>query len=118
MQHLENNIQPPVKSKFRGYEIHLEDGEWLFSDTNEPTITTHQLRPCGFCKMMNTPEGHDGCLGELPGVMNACCGHGELNAAYIQFEGGRIIRGSLARWSVVGLKALNVCLRWLGRILK
>lgn len=25
---------------------------------------------------MPTPDGHDACLGELPGVKYACCGHG------------------------------------------
>jgi len=25
---------------------------------------------------MPTPEGHDACLGKLPGVGAACCGHG------------------------------------------
>jgi hypothetical protein len=42
--------------------------------------------------MVNTPEGHDGCIGRLPDVMNACCGHGE-SAAYIQYMDKSIIRG-------------------------
>ncbi len=47
---------------------------------------------CGYCGLAKTPEGHDGCLGTLPGdVMNACCGHGRPNEAYIQFwDGSRI----------------------------
>jgi len=33
-----------------------------------------------------TDEGHDGCLGTLPGpIMNACCGHGNWKIAYIQY---------------------------------
>jgi hypothetical protein len=43
--------------------------------------------------MENTPEGHDGCIGYLSAVMNACCGHGESAAAYIQFIDGSIIQG-------------------------
>ena len=70
-----------------------EDGEWYFSDTNAPTVTTWKRRPCGSCGMANTPEGCDGCIGRLPGVMNACCGHGEPETAYIQFTNGSIIRG-------------------------
>lgn len=35
----------------------------------------------------------DPCLGYLPGVRNACCGHGVSGAAYIQFDNGIIIRG-------------------------
>lgn len=42
---------------------------------------------CGHCGLDATPEGHDGCLGTLPGdVMNACCGHGNNDSAYIQFN--------------------------------
>lgn len=40
---------------------------------------------CGYCLKKRTTEGHDGCIGTLENVMNACCGHGEVDAAYIQF---------------------------------
>jgi hypothetical protein len=33
--------------------------------------------------MKRTENGHDPCIGELSGVMNACCGHGETDMAYI-----------------------------------
>ncbi len=83
---------------FRGYEIHKgKDGEWLFSETNELVSTTWRERPCGHCNAANTPGGYDGCIGHLPGVMNACCGHGDWKAAYIQFASGFIIRGAVAR---------------------
>jgi len=80
--------------KFRGYDIYFgKNGELFFCDTNEPTATTCMLRPCGHCGLKNTPEGHDACLGELPGVMNACCGHGERRESYIQFTNGVTVRG-------------------------
>lgn len=41
---------------------------------------------CGHCGIKRTPEGHDGCIGTLPNVMNACCGHGETRHAYVQFN--------------------------------
>jgi len=42
-------------------------------------------------------EGHSGahpdpCLGELPGVQGACCGHGDRADAYIGWENGCTIR--------------------------
>ncbi|HET8838063.1 MAG TPA: hypothetical protein VFM82_03625 [Flavobacteriaceae bacterium] len=40
---------------------------------------------CDHCGIKRTPEGHDGCIGTLPNVMNACCGHGEDRVAYVQF---------------------------------
>jgi len=41
---------------------------------------------CEHCKMKRTEDGHDACIGTLKNVMNACCGHGENNAAYVQFN--------------------------------
>lgn len=42
---------------------------------------------CLHCGLQVTPEGHDGCIGTLGnGVMNACCGHGSIDMAYIQFD--------------------------------
>lgn len=46
---------------------------------------------CQFCGKNRTPEGHDGCLGELIGVANACCGHGKVNKAYVQFLDGTVV---------------------------
>lgn len=81
------------KSYLRGHKIEKIDGEWVFSDTKEPTVKTWHKRPCGYCGEYNTPEGHDGCLGTLPGVMNACCGHGQTNEAYVQFLDGFSVHG-------------------------
>jgi len=48
---------------------------------------------CGHCGLKRTTEGHDGCIGTLKNVMNACCGHGEIKVAYVQFwDGSRIAR--------------------------
>lgn len=44
------------------------------------------IQTCDHCGKKRTPEGHDGCIGTLEGVMNACCGHGNVNGAYIQFN--------------------------------
>lgn len=35
----------------------------------------------------------DPCLGEIPGVVGACCGHGKKTKAYVQFEDGMTFRG-------------------------
>ena len=61
-----------------------------------------QRGTCTNCRKGPTPEGHDGCLGTLPGlIMNACCGHGDNNVAYIQYwgengKGGKRISGDEA----------------------
>jgi len=39
-------------------------------------------------------EVYDGCIGKLSGdIMNACCGHGSDQCAYIQYRNGDIVRG-------------------------
>lgn len=82
--------------KLRGYEIEEVDGEYVFCDTGEKTSTTYTQRPCGHCDKFQTKEGHDGCLGTLPGVFNACCGHGETKDAYIQYMDKTTIHGEEA----------------------
>ena len=57
----------------------------LVSDNPDPV--------CGQCGSMKTPEGHDGCLGTLPGVANACCGHGRESEAYVSLSDGRRLAG-------------------------
>lgn len=46
---------------------------------------------CAACKQFRTPEGHDPCIANLPGVLFACCGHGNTDG-YIKFEDGRCLR--------------------------
>ena len=80
-------------SKLRGHDIEYINNEWVYSDTKESTVSTFGIRSCGYCNEYNTPEGHDACLGELKGIMNACCGHGVAKEAYIQFLDGFSIHG-------------------------
>ena len=73
-----------ARGYLRGHEIKWVENKWVYSDNNQPTIGNE--RQCGYCGMGNTVEGHDSCLGTLPGVMNACCGHGKEDNAYVQFS--------------------------------
>lgn len=81
-------------SKLRGHNIIFVDGKWLYQDTRAPTAGNE--RDCGYCGKANTKEGHDCCLGTLPNVMNACCGHGNIEEAYIQYSDGAIVGGEKA----------------------
>lgn len=81
---------------WRGHEIYRDrDGVWRYRDTDVPTATLPD-RACGHCGEANTPEGHDACLGALPGVINACCGHGETETAYVALAGGETYRAEQA----------------------
>lgn len=60
---------------------------------NPPDQSINRM-PCVKCGKLPTKENHDACLGTLPGVVDACCGHG-VTEAYINFENGLTLRGSL-----------------------
>ena len=58
-------------------------------------VSTHKKAakelPCGRCGKPPINK-HDPCIANLPGVENACCGHG-IEEGYIVFKNGIIIRG-------------------------
>jgi hypothetical protein len=79
--------------------------DWRYADTGAPCpgnpMTEGDERPCVFCGRLADLDGPDPCLGWLPGVQNACCGHGlgpsaYDDHAYVQFIGGRTLRGAEA----------------------
>ena len=61
-------------------------------------VGSGQFGVCEKCNLMPTQEGHDGGLGTLNDsiVMNACCGHGDIEYAYIQYWDSNCIRGDKA----------------------
>ncbi len=60
----------------RGHKIiwNPKKDDWFYADTGE--LVTNIDRPCIRCGEKPTKEGHDACLGNLPNVKFACCGHG------------------------------------------
>ena len=66
---------------------------WYYTDTDR-LVANDPNRVCGECGKENTPEGHDGCLGALPGVTNACCGHGQVAEAYVVLLDGTRLAGT------------------------
>lgn len=72
------------------------EGYWIFEDTGERLPATGgKVRPCKKCgKLFPLGKGEvDPCLGVLPGVNNACCGHGVSKASYVRFTNGMVIQG-------------------------
>lgn len=74
----------PVATRL-GHVIRFNSDEELHAKTQDLT--------CIKCNLKPTPEGSDPCLGNLPGVLYACCGHGKPGRAYILFENGIHIQG-------------------------
>lgn len=81
--------------KHRGHLMRFDGVEWKYDDFNT-SVSDWPDRPCGHCGLANTAEGHDGCLGTLPNVMNACCGHGDVADAYVQYSRGMAVYGEEA----------------------
>ncbi|MBM7580029.1 hypothetical protein [Jeotgalibacillus terrae] len=81
----------------RGHEIYYDGEQWRYKDNDQPTMKHWKYRACGYCNKPNRPDEHDACLGELPGVINACCGHGQSDEAYVMFENGEAARGKTAQ---------------------
>ena len=70
---------------------------WEFEDIRM-RVDKEPMRTCGRCLMPSLPGcDYDPCLGLLPGVLNACCGHGRREESYIQFGNGLLVQGFAIR---------------------
>jgi hypothetical protein len=76
----------------RPYHRHDNDDRWVWSETGEPYKSPCRKVRCPVCNKCRTRAGHDPCIPNLPGVVNACCGHGKSSGGYIEFVDGRLIR--------------------------
>lgn len=74
------------RSNTYGYQIEFKNNKWVYSDTNESAT---KIRECKHCGKLPTNEGYDGCLGYLPDVAHACCGHG-IDKPYVKFNDGEV----------------------------
>lgn len=83
-----------ITSFFNGQKIIWDGKAWRYEDGEKADVS----RPCPKCGKLPTKEGHDACLGTLPGVFAACCGHG-VEKGYVMFENGMTIKGE---WSMEG----------------
>jgi hypothetical protein len=81
----EFNGNPVVTIAEDGFDI------WRYADNLEK-IDFYHPRCCPYCKQKPTAEGHDACLGTLPNVKFACCGHHSSNGhPYVIFNDDTII---------------------------
>jgi hypothetical protein len=66
----------------RGHRV-IDDGTGWKYDDGHPFDDS---RPCATCKVMHEEDGPDPCLGWLPGVDFACCGHGDPSYEYVKVK--------------------------------
>ena len=78
-----------ITSTQNGHKIiyNTDNNSWYY-ESGQLAIENIKCKKCG---KLPTKDGHDDCISNLPGVKNACCGHGK--EGYIQFIDGTIIRG-------------------------
>lgn len=80
-----------ILARLDGYAIVPKDHYYRLYRAQGEVEETHW--PCKGCGAVSpTPEGHDPCIANIPGVVHACCGHG-TGHGYVMFEDGRTIRG-------------------------
>jgi len=74
-------------SNINGNPIYYDEAAEIFryASDDEP-INWNNHRPCPKCGKRPFDTGEDACMGYLPGVVSACCGHG--GEGYIEFENG------------------------------
>ena len=93
-------------STCRGHPIIWEGpddgGGWVYEDTRKALPDRGgKLRQCPKCGALGQGDV-DPCLGVLPGVDSACCGHGDRDESYIRFTTGVAIKGFIVDASALG----------------
>jgi hypothetical protein len=54
-------------------------------------------RPCPRChETADDYDSPDPCLGQIPGVVGACCGHGNIEQAHVVFDDHSVLHGIAA----------------------
>lgn len=91
-----------AKGFLRGHPLIWVDEKWIYEDDHtDISANGGEIRPCVKCgELFSLDEGEvDLCLGILPGVDNACCGHGIRSESYIRFESGLVIKDfNMGHW--------------------
>jgi len=83
-----------ARSFLRGHRLIWLNGRWVYEDDHaDPLIRGRQPRPCKKCGAVFPWHEVDPCLGVLPGVHSACCGHGLRSESYVRFTTGVVLKG-------------------------
>jgi len=77
-------IEHEIESYVYGSPVYFVNNtqKWHYTDGQPVPENPAEYRVCPKCHKPPTPEGHDACLGTIPGAMFACCGHG-IETGYI-----------------------------------
>lgn len=81
-----------VSAYNNGNKIYWDEKLKIWKHTDGSGI--NKIKVCPKCNKLPNKDGSDACLNKLPGVKNACCGHG-VSDGYIQFTNNTMIRFNL-----------------------
>ena len=87
-----------ARGYFRGHPLIWINDRWVYEDSGaEIPVNGGEIRPCVKCRILSPLNEADPCLGVLPGVDTACCGHGVRSEAYVRFTNGIVLRKFIIR---------------------
>jgi hypothetical protein len=86
-------IHPGNYQLRRGHPVHFDWDRNCFMDCRTEKIVDINKLQCPACELFPTAEGHDACLGTIPGIIAACCGHGYRSECYVKPQHGQILTG-------------------------
>ena len=99
----------------RGHEVYYdfknETYRYSDDDTEVFMVVSGKVsdeRDCPYCELPPGDEQCDACLGLLPGVKAACCGHGDRKSSYVIFNDERELSMSRAEQQRKLVKAWNL----------
>jgi len=75
-----------ARARYNGHLVWVDQDSIWWYESDGVCIWADRFRACPVCGLRPTPEKHDGCLGELPGVRFACCGHGHPEEANVTLD--------------------------------
>ena len=90
-------------SFLRGHPTIWIEGKWVYEDDHaDIPANGGKVRPCVKCGNLVALEATEPCLGVLPGVSSACCGHGVREKSYVWFTTGVVLEGFIIKETALG----------------
>lgn len=80
----------PATAYSNGHKICYDDEEKIWKYEDNGADIEKEARRCSKCEKLPTKEGYDSCIGYIPGLKSACCGHGVEEPYGVTTDGGYV----------------------------
>lgn len=89
--------------RHRGHRINVDTRSYATTYEDGVPLGAEE-RPCSACgRCALSVKAPDPCIGYLPGVLAACCGHGLVHSAYVHRSAGGVLTGEHATSWMIGM---------------